>query len=362
MNVTVKGRGHTTWGRPKKPYQIKFDSKVDLLGLGKAKKWILLANDLDVTNMRNDIALAMAEMLGREYDARGRFVELYFNGDYTGLYYLINKVEISKASVDLRGDGGVLFELDTLHDDAEQCYKSVLSDCLILQDSVSKDVTVQEEAAVRFVEDFDEFELFLLNKDYEGVKSKIDVKSFAEYYIINEFAVNPDAYSSSFYLYKPDFVGKIYAGPVWDFDLAFANREWGWQVDEEYFSPNRTMIRRREAFGEDGLNEDTNISKVLYYLMDFAEFREEVAKIFRENLAGRLEELLLMIRGRVESIEKAAEINNAKWQKEGAKEETEEMLEWIRARYNYFEQEYGDGQGGMRMLLSLNKGADFGFL
>ena len=54
--VQIKGRGNTTWDEPKKPFRIKFANRVDLLGLGFARKWVLLANNLDDTLMRNDIA------------------------------------------------------------------------------------------------------------------------------------------------------------------------------------------------------------------------------------------------------------------------------------------------------------------
>ena len=43
--MTIKGRGNSTWDLPttKKPYNIKFEEKVDLFGFGKAKKWSLIA-------------------------------------------------------------------------------------------------------------------------------------------------------------------------------------------------------------------------------------------------------------------------------------------------------------------------------
>ena len=77
--VEIKGRGNTTWEQVKKPYQIKFSQRVDLLNLGKNKKWVLLANYYDTTFLRNDIALLLTEILEMQYNHRGEFVELYFN-------------------------------------------------------------------------------------------------------------------------------------------------------------------------------------------------------------------------------------------------------------------------------------------
>lgn len=35
--ITIKGRGNSTWGLPKKPYQIKFEEKTDMLGMARPK-------------------------------------------------------------------------------------------------------------------------------------------------------------------------------------------------------------------------------------------------------------------------------------------------------------------------------------
>ena len=78
-NIEIKGRGNSTWEYSKKPYQISFNKKVDLLKLGKAKKWLLLASRADHTFLRNDIVFRLAEMLELNYNHRGEFVELYFD-------------------------------------------------------------------------------------------------------------------------------------------------------------------------------------------------------------------------------------------------------------------------------------------
>ena len=74
-DVEVKGRGNATWAQIKKPLQIKFRQKVDLLGLGPRKKWTLLANYMDWTNLRTDTAFYIEKMLGEKYAYYGDFVE-----------------------------------------------------------------------------------------------------------------------------------------------------------------------------------------------------------------------------------------------------------------------------------------------
>lgn len=347
-NIEIKGRGNSTWEYSKKPYQISFNKKVDLLKLGKAKKWLLLASRADHTFLRNDIVFRLAEMLELNYNHRGEFVELYFDGEYEGLYYLVQKIDITKGSVDLRKDGGVLFELDNVYadEDAEEYYIGDLGDTLVLKDIKQDDEKTKNWVVENFMDDVNRLELLAKKGNYDEVSKIIDVDSFVKYYLINEFAVNPDAYSTSFYLYKDGIEDKIHAGPVWDFDLALANRNWGWEVDERFYSPSEEMIRRREAFGDDGLIENKHISKLMYYLMEMPEFREEVKRIFKDKMSGRLGELITTINNRHDRIYKAMLANNEKWGIEDSEEEYKYLLDWIIKRFDFFESRYGDKDDG----------------
>lgn len=349
--VEVKGRGNSTWMQEKKPYQIKFSQKVDLLGMGKNKKWVLLANYLDKSLIRNDVAMLLAEMLETEYNVKGRFVEVYFNGEYEGLYYVLPKIEIAKGSVDLKEPDGVLFELDTLHRHAGGCYESYLKECLILKDTVTKEQDIAQVMAINFMEDFNDFEKAIKQGDYKKVTELIDINSFVRYFLVNEFTVNPDAYSSSFYLYKDGADSKIYAGPVWDFDLALGNRAWNWQVDEDFFSVEEEMVRKKEAFGLEGLNEDLVISKIFYYLEEMPRFRGELMLTFQGRLSGRKSEFIEKIRREVEKIRIAMVIDNEKWGIEKSETDLEELIEWVAKRYDFFEKVYGSNDDKENKLL-----------
>lgn len=339
--VEIKGRGNTTWLHDKKPYQIKFKKKTDLLGMGKAKKWVLLANSLDATHLRNDIAMRLAEMVGMKYNHRGKFVEFYVDDNYVGLYYVLQKVEVSKGSVDLKRNDGLLFELDMVHRSEPVFYMTRFGECLVLKDSVINDSEKLKGIVDVFMLDINEAEKAIEERDYKRVIKIFDIDSFAQYFLINEFAVNPDAYSTSFYIYRNN-EGKIAAGPVWDFDLAFANREWVWQVDERLFSPYEEMVKKREAFGSDGLEEDLNISKLLYFLMDMPEFKEKVVSLYQDRLLGRREELIKGIQSNKNVIEDAIKTNGEKWaSKRSFEEEYNRLIEWIKARYDFLEGNYG---------------------
>ncbi|MBO4798279.1 MAG: CotH kinase family protein, partial [Candidatus Methanomethylophilaceae archaeon] len=100
-SAEIKGRGNSTWGQPKKPYSLRFDQKTDLFGNGYAKTWVLLANYLDKSMIRNYLAFSAAEALELDYTTSAQFVNLYLNGEYLGVYLVAEKIQIGKDRVDI---------------------------------------------------------------------------------------------------------------------------------------------------------------------------------------------------------------------------------------------------------------------
>lgn len=348
--VRVKGRGNGTWVQEKKPYQIKFDRKVDLFGMGKAKKWVLLANALDASNLRNEMAVYLGKMLDMNGGIDGRFIELYIDEEYLGLYYLTSTIDNNKQSIDLRDPMGVLVELDNVYGWMEDYYKTSDGDKLVMHDVVVDDLA--EKAMDEFVKQYNQFEVAVLQKDYKTINELIDVQSFAQYYLLNEFSVNPDAYWTSFYMYKDGYEDKIHAGPGWDFDLAFANRAWGNWMGEDFYSPTRLMARRDEimskeqyeemgltiASGTDWYGVSRNLSRTFFNLMEIPAFRDEVNKMYIERMKGKKEELMRQFDLVVDTIQEAALINETKWGVSGFQREVDHLRKWISERYDYFDE------------------------
>lgn len=352
-DVRIKGRGNGTWGPEKKPFQIKFKDKVDLFGLGKARKWVLLTNGADATNLRTDVAFYLERILGMEYAFDGEFVELYIDGEYEGLYYLTHAVEVGKSSVDLKDPMGILMELDNLYGWGEEYYETRNGDKMVVKGVVDKENT---EAAVKgFLGDYNRFEKAVDKGDYEEICRLVDVDSFAKYYLLSEFSVNPDAYWTSFFMYKDGDDDKIHAGPGWDFDLAFSNKEWGNWMGEEFYSPTKTMVRKselmpKELYEEMGLTDDDGmdwhewsllLSQIMFNLMKVPEFQEEVGRAYTEKMQGRENDLLKKIDRRVDEIKSAVEADGERWWNKDFWRNTDAMKEWISERYDYFDKTYG---------------------
>ena len=90
---TIKGRGNSTWSYDKKPYSLELSSSSNLLNMGSSSNWILLANAVDESNLHNKIIYDLANELHMSGSPDCRYVDVYLNGSYNGLYLLTTKIE-----------------------------------------------------------------------------------------------------------------------------------------------------------------------------------------------------------------------------------------------------------------------------
>lgn len=350
--VELKGRGNSSWAADKKSYRIKFDKKTSLLGMEKSKKWALIANNIDDSLMRNDLAQHLMGMLVDDYPFFGEFVELKVDGEYLGLYYLIRTMGISKEAVNLSDPMGVMMELDNAWcEEEEEQYWTSQGNCLAAKDVVADDNA--DVAATDFVRDFDALEEAAKVGDYGEIEKLIDVESFAKYFILAEITSDPDAYITSWFMYKDGTDDKIHAGLAWDYDLAFGNRRWvefAWP--EGFYSPTTRMARMKYMFDRVDENKFCNygnnliasdvvkVSRLVCEMMNAPEFREEVSKVYREKIMGRESEILRYIDMRAELLSEAAERDAKLWKKGDFETEVEYLKWWMDERMKFFEQTY----------------------
>lgn len=224
--VSIRGRGNSSWTAPKKPYRLKFGSKVSLCGLTKAKSYALIANFIDNTLMRNAVALKLAGLLGMPYTNHCIPVNVVLNGKYRGAYMLTEKIGITKASVDIDEEEGILWELSAEYDSDYQ-FRSPVYDLPVMV----KDPDVEEIADVLGIStddymsgwqaDFETMEA-AVKAAGAGMWEQIDMASLADYMLVCAVCQNLEInYPKSLYLYKKRKGEKYYFGPVWDFDWAF---------------------------------------------------------------------------------------------------------------------------------------------
>ena len=258
--VSIKGRGNTTWNFNKKPYAIKFDKKVSLFGMPKDKRWDLLANFVDRTRMRNDVALELGRRLGPDHGLnyldwtpRGEFVELVLNGSHIGNYYLVEHIKIADNRVPITEmkttdiaepevTGGYLLEMSIEMDEGEghQFWTNWFDDTYPYNRH-GKDMSTNKyhlPVMIKSPEDEITPEQFTWIKNYintlqsdirwnaNGWTSRVDMDSFICWMFIQEVVGNYEPFHpKSSYLHKGRD-GKLMMGPLWDFDYATFKKDY----------------------------------------------------------------------------------------------------------------------------------------
>lgn len=341
-NVEVKGRGNYTWGQIKKPYQIKFSEKTSLLDHDATKKWVLLANYLDQTHLRNDAAFHLADILDESYTYQGNPIELYIDNNYRGLYYLVKKISTDKAGLNLKNDDGVLLELDNLYGKLDGCAYDKKSNCFIVKDIINEGYT--EAATTSFISSINSLHKAIENQDYSSITEIIDIDSFAKYFLLSEFTVNPDAYSSSLYMYRDGEKDKIHAGPIWDFDMALGNKYWKKDdIDfEKIHSPFEDMVFKNYLPDPNSSDTRSVTSTLFYDLMNIPEFEARVKEIYQSTLSGKKDDFINYIKSQADYIRPAAFRDQERWKlKTNFDEEVDYLIDWVSKRYDHFEEVYG---------------------
>lgn len=232
--LLIRWRGHSTLTCDKKSYRIKLDEKHRLLDMNSDRDWYLLANHPDKTLMRNMVAMRISKICGMGWTPKMKPVEVWFNGDYIGNYMLSehkevndNKVNIHPAGPkDIEGEaltGDYYFEIESDMDQPAGFWTPVYREPVMFRDP---EEPVQEQIDY-CREYFTAFEKALRDGDFSGDAPReylnyIDLDSFVNHYIVQEFCKPVDVLRKSTFLTKTRG-GKLAFCHVWDFDLALGN-------------------------------------------------------------------------------------------------------------------------------------------
>ena len=260
----IRGRGNSTWGPQKKPYRIKLDKKADLFGMGADKNWVLLANYYDYTLIRNKYTYWLGEKLGMEFTPQCVFVNVVVNGEYLGSYYLCEHVRVGKSRIDIDDledqpeatsgsdlTGGYLLSLGTGEGDSDfRTFMTKMSLGFLIENPDFSDVKPVEEQ-YNYIRDYvQQVEDALFGDGFKDKNGKsyteyMDLQSAVDFYLIQEFSSNGDGYlGGSNYLYKKRN-GKLYWGPLWDFDyVAWGATEFYGNSVEGFTHASQTWVAR----------------------------------------------------------------------------------------------------------------------
>jgi CotH protein. len=305
VNCEIRGRGNTTWEWPKKPYLVKLEEKQKVFGMHKHKRWVLLANFMDRTLMRNLVSMKVASMTNLDWTPGCVPVELVLNGQHKGSYLLIEQVRVDNHRVnvtemtkdDNAGEavtGGYLLELD-FHYDNEVQWGDPHGGCVQwgrnggipfgVKYPDSDDITPQQLAYIKkYVSDTAEA---IYGDDFadpeKGYAKYIDVDSFIDYWIVFEVMGNHELGNPGSVFMHKDRGGKLVAGPCWDFD---------WGVLSYNTSPQaRTGLVNGEAIWYARLFQDpafkakvkARFQELLPELKKIPDYMDECEKLLTES-------------------------------------------------------------------------------
>lgn len=248
----IRGRGNSTWMQDKKPYKIKLNKKADLLGMGSNKHWVLLANRLDNSFLRNKGTYWLGTQLGMPFTPKSEFVDVILNGTYYGSYCLSEQIRVGKNRVDIADleeneetkaatdettiSGGYLLSMEPYGDEEELSFETTRNNNFLIESPSFEGY--KNDAQYQYIKNYvqkTEDAIYGKNfKDKEGnsFADYMDIKSTIDYYWVQEISQNGDAFATtSTYLYK-DRGGKLCWGPLWDFDyVAWGSYDYSPDVD-----------------------------------------------------------------------------------------------------------------------------------
>lgn len=362
----IRGRGNSSWDMEKKSYRIKFTEKRSMFGSDyEAKSWTLIANYCDKSLSRNALAYEMAQrMSGLDFSSMNEFVELYLNGEYMGVYLLCDQIQVGEGRVDI-GESfyddpaqmGFLIELDArANEEGKEGYDYVKLDYglpYLIKSPSSSDPAYDPDVHLKYVTEYLSSCLDALSEqDWDKICELIDIDSFVDMYIVNEMFANLDHYQFSVYFYKAPN-GKLYAGPVWDFDISSGNVDYGYAEGSAESGPRQDLIYSGKLWIAD---RHTWYRRLLR--------NEEFVELLRERLVDYKDEILSVAAladtkttdGYYAKYGKAIERNFEKWKIMGvylwpnpqvivdittAEGQMNYLADWLRERYDVLCEVYG---------------------
>lgn len=379
----IKGRGNTSYTEfDKKPYQIKLTKSVPFLGMDSGKRWIFISNSADSTLIRNALSRNLANHLGLAQSEEGTFIDLYLNREYMGNYYVVEKIEISRnrlrisdleKTTEYENENTDLSTYETAWTDSTKAKQipenpdDITGGYLIERDFDSrflKEVEInnsyfiteaKECFIVRSPEYTSEAQISYIN-DYiqsvenavlsaEGIDGNtgkpyqdlIDTDSFARKYLLEEVTANYDGGVASSFFYKDsDTVdGKLYAGPIWDYDVSWGN-------SPDYLGQISTSPERLSK-----LASHSDASVWFQSLYEKPEFYQEIISCYQNEISPYLPLLAGEILSTLDEITAAsAAMDQVRWEdqyiKNGyngdRKEQITFLSDYITERKNFLDQ------------------------
>ena len=340
LPAKIRGRGNSTWAwYDKKPYRIKLDNKHKILGLAKSKTWVLLANYRDITDLMNTFVFELGRWMRLPYTNHTRYVELFVNNEYNGLYQLTEQVQQGENRVAVSDERGILLTLDVddgpelSPEDTNNFFTKVFAMPAAVKYPDDELLTAARRDSIRDV--FGILEDAINRKDYAAASALMDMESFVRYVMIQQLVYNVELSAPrSVFLHK-DGDGPWVMGPLWDFDAGF-DFDWGnMYTGHTFFADYRETILGSNPVKRNGTYKCPLFFTQLFGCKDFVKLYKDTWNHYADSLMdhtwGEMEKYLTQLRAG------AMRRDGQQWPISGKNFETEvaKMKQWLEQRVTY---------------------------
>lgn len=330
----ITGRGNSSWAEDKKSYSITLSEETGLADMPAASKWILQANALDATRMRNKVTYDIARDMGLQYAIDSAYVDVWFNGEYAGNYLLCEKIEVGENRVDIsagdvsdtgvgrytRDEEGGWWEYDSTPD-VRSGYLLEFNERIGENEEEGYFVANGRQVEVKSPTGLSREEYCYIKAYAQEMTERlesaaqsdayleyVDLESWSLLFLINELSNDTDANRHSVFYYK-DKDTKMYAGPIWDYDIAWGNDFLGKDVRCSFF--------RNGWYG-------TLYDNDVFYQSIVTNYKNRVKPVLEDCLSEHIDELCDRIDGSVR-------MDDVRWAHSGGYTRRSEERVWEKA-------------------------------
>ena len=306
-----KIRGNLTSNLEKKPFTLTLANETSLLGMSESANWHLLANATDGSHIRNTIMMDWAGEISELYHPKGVSVDLFLNGEYQGLYFLTETVEISEKRLNIDSGNSMLVEM-------ELDYRAVEEENYVVTNQehywvVHQEYPMEETSLEKVTGYLDDIESALYSEDgisqisNKKLEELLDFDSWTDTWLLKEISSEHDLGTTSQFGIVEDWNQQsiFLAGPEWDFDGSLGNGMVPWSRN-----PRNLVAAIPNTKGIESVSQNKWLAQM--YLHEG--FRELLIEKFQSEVQPKITSLLENeIDEYADEIRRAALMDSVRW-------------------------------------------------
>jgi len=324
----VSGHGNSTWTEIeedlgstdfKHPFNLTFDESISILGMDAARKYVLIAGYYDDSLLRNQVALDAANAAGLEYTPEYRFINLYLNGEYAGLYMITQKIASDGIFTSMSTDDVLIsFDFEERVSLENQYFTTNY------RYGVIKNPENLSESKISEITDYmNRIEGGIMAADGD-VLNYLDVDSWIKYGMIQGFFCNHDADCASQNLYYSISDGIVYAGPTWDFDFAMGHPI----LETSGMETSSLWLYGLRNGGSAGTGW-------LAALMDIDEYRESFLSYYLDDFDEIVSKCIEGVHDSTELMNSSLSMDSLRWNTVSHIDAADELCTWLSSRQDF---------------------------